>query len=501
MKIGVPEKTQNQSYRDIGRVDLAAIRRELYYGGEWHKANGQASMKVTNPATGQELGSVANADAVDVDKAVRAAHRAFLDWRREKPADRGRMLKLIAQCMRKNTDELGWIESIDAGIPFHKAREEAVAAAEVIEYFAGMYTEMKGETIPMGDGVLNYSLREPYGVVARINAFNHPVMFAGMKLAPALMAGNTVIIKPAEQAPLSVLRLAELIEGLLPPGVVNVLTGGVVSGESLVRHKLVPRIGVIGSIATGQAVLRAAAEGIKRVTLELGGKNALIAFADADPEKVATAAVFGMSLERGCGQACSSNTRLFLHDAIYDVTVEAIAERLEKLRIGIPTEESTQVGCLVSHEQQKRVLTYIRSAIEQGATLKTGGKIPGGLENGAFVQPTLFTNVSPEMTIAQEEIFGPVMAAIRWKDQEAMYDAVNGIEYGLAASIWTKDLATAHRAAERVEAGYVWINGTLVHLLGAQFGGHKKSGLGVEECLEELISYTQPKNVHVTFSA
>jgi len=500
MTIDAPQKENTQSHRDAESDELISVRRELYYGGEWHAATDSASTELINPATGRTLGAVAVADSEDVDKAVRAAHRAFLDWKREKPAERARMLKSVAQCMRDHTDELGWIESLDAGIPYHKAREEAAAAAEVIEYFAGLYTEMKGETIPMGEGVLNYSLREPFGVVARINAFNHPVLFAGMKLAPVLMAGNTVIIKPAEQAPLSVLRLAELIEGLLPPGVFNVLTGGVVAGESLVRHNLVQRIGVIGSIKTGQAVLHAAADGIKRVTLELGGKNALIAFADADPEKVAAAAVFGMSLERGCGQACSSNTRLFLHEAIYDATVEAIAERLNKLQVGIPTEDSTQVGCLVSHGQQERVLAYIGSAIEQGATLSAGGQVPDGLEKGAFVEPTLFTNVTPEMTIAQEEIFGPVIAALRWDDQEKMFEAVNGIEFGLAASIWTKDLATAHRAAERVEAGYVWINGTLVHVLGAQFGGQKKSGLGVEECLEELISYTQPKNVHVTYN-
>ncbi len=501
MTVDLQKKQQMRPRPAVVGDELLSIHRELYYGGVWHAASGGASTDLVNPATGQALGQVANADAVDVDKAVWAAHQAFLEWKRVKPAERARMLKVVAQCMREHTDELGWIESIDGGFPYHTARGEAAAAADVIDYFTGLYTEMKGETIPMGDGVLNYAVREPFGVVARINAFNHPVMFAGMKLAPALMAGNAVIVKPADQAPLSVLRLAELLDGILPPGVFNVLTGGVAAGDALVRHPLVPRIGVIGSIKTGQAVLRAAADGIKRVTLELGGKNALIAFPDADPEKVAAAAVFGMSLERGCGQACSSNTRLFLHEAIYDATVEAIAERLASLRVGLPTEEATQVGCLVSHAQQERVLNYIRSGIEQGATPVVGGRAPGGaLADGAFVEPTLFTNVTPEMTIAQEEIFGPVMAALRWRDEEAMFDAVNGVDYGLAASIWTKDLAAAHRAAERVDVGYVWINGTLVHLLGAQFGGRGKSGLGVEECLEELISYTQPKNVHLIFN-
>jgi betaine-aldehyde dehydrogenase len=474
--------------------------RDLYYGGAWQPALSGAHLELTNPATAEGLGVVAAAGPEDVDRAVSAAHAAFRDWKRVKPAERARLLKAVADCMRKHADELGWIESIDAGTAYHKARDEAAAAADVIEYFAGFYTELKGETIPMGDGVLNYSLREPFGVVARINAFNHPVMFAGMKLAPALMAGNTVIIKPAEQAPLSVLRLAELLDGMLPPGVFNVLTGGPDAGEALVRHPVVPRIGVIGSIKTGQAVLRAAADGIKRVTLELGGKNALIAFADADPEKVAAAAVFGLSLERGCGQACSSNTRLFLHDAIHDEVVESIARRLTRLRVGLPTDERTEVGCLVSHAQKERVLAYVRSGVEQGATLVTGGNAPGGeLAKGAFVMPTLFTGVTSEMAIAREEIFGPVLATLRWHDEDAMFDAVNDVGYGLAASIWTRSLDAAHRAAERVDVGYVWINGTLVHRLGAQFGGHKLSGLGVEECLEELISYTQPKNVHVTF--
>ena len=483
-----------------GLANILPENRGLFYGGAWHDPVAGNYYDNTNPANGADLGKVAIADAEDVDRAVAAAEEGFRVWRAVKPQERSAILRKIADRIREHGEELGLLDSIDGGFAIRYMSREPYSAANTVDYFAGLFTEMKGETVPMGDGVLNYMIREPYGVVARINAFNHPILFAVTKLAPPLMAGNSVILKPAEQDPLSVLRLAEIIGDMVPPGVFSVLTGLGETGAALTAHRRVPRVALIGSIESGQKVLRGAAEEIKHVTLELGGKNAFVVYPDANLDAVAAEAIDGMSFGRGCGQACSSNTRVFLHESIHDEVVAKLLERVSSLRIGDPTDPATDMGCVVSRRQHERILGYIESGKSEGARLIHGGGVPDDpdLGDGCFIEPTIFIDVDMSMRIAREEIFGPVMSVLKWSDAEEMLRQVNGTEYGLAASVWTSDLATAHNIAARLEAGYVWVNNTQKHFLGARFGGHKRSGLGVEECLEELLSYTQTKNINVT---
>jgi betaine-aldehyde dehydrogenase len=375
---------------------------------------------------------------------------------------------------------------------------DANVAAAQLEFFAGLVTEMKGASIPMGPNAVNFSVRQPLGVVARIIAFNHPFMFCAGKMAAPLAAGNSVIMKPPAQAPLSSLRLAELVDGLFPDGVFNVLPGDVEAGAALASHPDVAKVTLIGSVAAGRAVMRAASDTIKPVLLELGGKNALIAFGDSDPAAVARAIVGGMNFT-WCGQSCGSTSRAFLHADIHDEVLEHVREAVDKFKPGIPTDPDTTMGALVSKIHHERVLGFIDSAKHEGARLVTGGRVPDdkALADGYYIEPTIFADVTPSMRIAREEIFGPVLAVRRWDDEAAMLEEVNALEYGLTCSIWTRDVGRAHRTAMRVEAGFVWINEVAKHFLGAPFGGVKQSGIGREECLDELIAFTFEKNIHI----
>ncbi|MGN6764817.1 MAG: aldehyde dehydrogenase family protein [Rhizobiaceae bacterium] len=475
-------------------------RSQIFHGGAWRQADSTDTISVENPADGTSLGTVVDANAADVDAAVESALTAFPAWRALKPAERAAILMEAARILRFHSKELAYLDALDAGLPIKMMGSDVEMAAAQIEYFAGLAREIKGETLPMGPASLNYSVREPLGVVVRIHPFNHPVMFAAGKVAPALAAGNTVISKPADQTPLSALALAEFWADVFPAGVLNTLTGSRACGALLASHPKVAKVGVIGNVETGRKVMRAAADTLKKVTLELGGKNALVAFPDADPDRVAARAVGGMNLNWTAGQSCGSTTRIYLHADIHDAVVARMATLLEDIRIGLPTDPDCQMGALISKIQRDRVLAYIRSAQEEGATLVTGGSAPAGahLAGGYFVRPTLFIGVEPHMRIAQEEIFGPVISVFRWTGEEAMLAEVNALQYGLAASIWTNDLVCAHRTAARIEAGYIWINSAGAHFLGAPFGGYKQSGLGREECLEDLLAYTQLKNVNVT---
>ena len=421
--------------------------RELYYGGEWHPSSSGERQRITSPANQEDLGTVA------------------------------------------------------CGNPVRELLKDIDIAAATLDYYAGLATEIKGDTIPMGDGVLNYTVREPLGVVVRISAFNHPLLFAAMKIAAPLIAGNAVIVKSPDRAPLSTLRLAELLGPLFPAGVLSVLSGGRSCGEALVRHPLVAKVGLIGSVPTGRAILKDAADGIKKVTLELGGKNALIAYPDSDPSKVADGIVRGMNFA-WCGQSCGSTSRAFVHSRIYDSVIDNVKRAVERIRPGLPTDDETEMGSLISKQHFEKVLAYIQTAKIEGARLVTGGKAPDDpvLARGFYLQPTVFADVTTDMTIAREEIFGPVLSIFRWEDERTMIDAVNGVELGLTAAIWTSDLATAHRVAGEVEAGFVWINNTSAHFLGAPFGGAKQSGLGREESIEELLDCTEIKNINVTFN-
>jgi betaine-aldehyde dehydrogenase len=474
-------------------------RRALYYGGAWHAPRAGGTLPTDDPASGASLGLIAEAGPDDVDLAVQAAARALPGWRATKPMERAALLRRIVGLVRGHVDELAFLDALDGGNPLRAMVTDVHIGLATLDYLAGLATEVKGETVPLGDEALDYTVREPLGVVARIIPFNHPVMFLLMKMGAPLVTGNTLVFKPAEQTSLSALRLAELVGEVLPPGVFNVVTGRAATGAALVQHPQVAKVGLIGSVPTGRAVLRAAAETIKRVDLELGGKNALVGYPDADPEEVAAAAVHGMNLGWTAGQSCGATSRVFLHEARYERTLALMVDRLRKIRLGRPTDPACEMGCLVSRAQQAKVLASVEIGKQEGARLVLGGGVPADpdLRDGAFVEPTVFADVTPAMRIAREEIFGPVVAVLRWRDEAAMLADVNAVEYGLTASVWTRDLATAHRAAHAIEAGYVWVNSVSTHFLGTPFGGYKQSGFGREECLEELLAYTQVKNVYV----
>jgi betaine-aldehyde dehydrogenase len=471
--------------------------RDLYYGGAWHRPQG-GYLDTFNPATGESLGPAAEANSADVDAAVRAAQKGFGIWRGIKPLERAGLLKKVAQVLRENAFELALLDAANCGNPIIEMQRDALIAAAQIDYYAGLATEVKGETLPMGEGILNYTLREPYGVCARIVAYNHPIMFTAAKMAPPLIAGNAVIMKPPYQAPLSSYRMMELLDGILPPGVLNILSGGIECGQALVNHPDVPRLALIGSVPTGRAIARAGAERLKHVTLELGGKNACIIYPDADMDKAIPAAVNGMNFT-WCGQSCGSTSRLFVHESIHDQVLEGMLKAIRHYQPGIPTDMATTMGCIVSQQQHEKIMSYIALGQQEGATLAYGGQRPSdpALAKGWFVQPTVFTNVTQKMRLANEEVFGPVLSVIKWRDEAEMIDQVNAVEYGLTASIWTQNLATAHRTAARVQAGFVWVNHVGSHFIGASFGGYKQSGIGREEGFDELLTYTQHKNVHV----
>jgi betaine-aldehyde dehydrogenase len=474
--------------------------RSLYYGGGWHESKGGRTIAVAAPATGEALGTTVDATADDVDRAVVAARSAFPAWRDTPAQERAKAIRAAAATLLQNADELAWLEALDTGNPFQAMHFDVEISAAYMEYFAGLVTEIKGSTIPINAGTLNYTLREPLGVVGRIGAFNHPLLFTAGKCGAPLVAGNTLVVKPAGETPLSSLRIAELWEGIFPPGVFNVVTGGREAGVALVAHPKVAKIGFIGSVAAGRAVMGGAAATLKALTLELGGKNALIACADATPAEVADGVVRGMNFRYVTGQSCNSTSRVYLHDAIYDATLPEIIRRVGEIKVGLPTERETEMSCLTSQAQFDKTMSYIKLGIEGGARLAYGGKRPANpaLARGFFVEPTVFADVTDDMRIAREEIFGPVVSILRWTDEDDLVARVNALDVGLTASIWTHDLDRAHRLASRVEAGYIWVNGASTHHVGVPFGGVKQSGIGREESIEELLACTQIKNVNVT---
>jgi betaine-aldehyde dehydrogenase len=474
--------------------------RELYYGGAWHPGVSERYVDVSSPSTGESLGRVYDAGAADVDRAVAAARIGFATWRDTPARERAGALRVAAAILREHADELARIDAQDGGNPLQAMRYDVAISADYLEYFAGLATEVKGTTIPIAPDVLNYTLREPLGVIARIGAFNHPLLFVAGKAGAPLVAGNSLIVKPADQTPLSALRVAELWHDVFPPGVFNVVTGGRDAGAALVAHPKVAKIGFIGSVAAGRAVMSAAGATLKALTLELGGKNALIACADATPDEIADAVVRGMNFRYVTGQSCNSTSRVFLHEDIHDAALERVVAKVKALRVGMPTETDTEVGCLSSAAQFDKTMSYIRIGVEEGARIACGGRRHSDpkLARGFFVEPTVFADVRDDMRIAREEIFGPVVSVLRWSDEADVVARANALDYGLTAAIWTHDLERAHRLAAKIEAGYVWINGASTHYVGVPFGGYKQSGMGREESIDELLACTQIKNVNVT---
>lgn len=473
----------------------------LYYGGDWHSPKAGKTAMSINPANGKLLAKVAEGDADDIDAIVSSARSGFDIWRRTAPLERAAALRRIAHIVRENADELALLESADCGNPIRNVKIDMMIGASAFDFFAGLVTEIKGDTIPVGPHALNFTRREPRGVVARIVAFNHPLMFIALKAAAPLVTGNSVIIKTAEQAPLSGLRFAELIDGILPPGVLNIVHGSRDLAAALVSHPGVDMVGLVGSVGTGRAVLRGAAEGLKPVVLELGGKNALIALPDADPQRVAEAVITGMNFN-WCGQSCGSTSRAFIHEDIYDEVVSRLPDLAAAFVPGEPTDPATTMGALISREHYERVAAYIEAGKTEGARLLCGGPVDDvpELHGGVFIRPTIFADADMSMRIAREEIFGPVLCVFKWAHEDAMMRQVNELEYGLTCSIWTNDIRAAHRLAEEAQAGQVWINDVAKHVTGAPFGGFKHSGLGREGGIEELYACTEEKNVYINLA-
>jgi aldehyde dehydrogenase (NAD+) len=473
---------------------------QLLINNEWRPASAGKTMEVVNPATEEVIAEVPSGDAADVDAAVRAA-RAALDgpWSRLSARERGRLVARLAARLMERADEIARLETLHNGKPISESRNiEIPAAAECFEYYAGWSDKVMGETIPVKGNHLTYTLREPVGVVAAIVPWNFPLLLAAWKVAPALACGNTVILKPASQTPLTALALGEAaMEAGLPPGVLNVLTGpGAVMGQALVEHPGIDKIAFTGDTTTGKAIMRGAADTLKKITLELGGKSPNIVLADADIDAALRGAAIGIFY--GKGEVCAAGSRLLVDRAIKDEFVGKLAARAAKMTPGDPLDPKTRFGAVSSRKQMETVLRYIASGRQEGATLVAGGtRADIGTGKGFFVQPTVFADVTPDMTIAREEIFGPVLAAIEFADLDEAIHRANDTQYGLAAGVWTRDIKKAHYVARKLQAGTVWINTYNVYDTAAPFGGYKQSGFGREMSAHALEHYTQVKSVWV----
>ena len=452
-----------------------------------------------NPADESFLGKVPAGSKRDVDAAVSAAAAASPAWAALSMEKRAQYVNALADAILARTEEFARIESLDTGNTIGPMRADVITAVDRMRFAAGLAFEIKGETIPATPDNIHLSLRVPYGVVGRIIPFNHPIGFAASRIAPAIITGNTMVIKPSEQSPLSASLLAQICAKILPPGVVNIVTGGRETGEALVRHPRVKRIAFIGSAASGMAIQKAAAEtSVKHVTLELGGKNPLVAFPDANVDRVAAAAVGGMNFGWQ-GQSCGSMSRILLHEDIYETALERILDRIRKIRIGHPLDPQTNMGPINNEGQYNKVLSYIELGKKEGAKLLLGGRRPQGatFEKGYWVEPTVFGDVTMSMRIAREEIFGPVMSIFRFKTEAEAIDMANDIDLGLTAAVWTQDISRALRVSKAIEAGYVWVNGVGTHFRGVPYGGFKNSGVGREEGISELLSYTEEKVINL----
>ncbi len=481
-------------------MDTTFGDRLMYIGGEFVASESGEWMESVNPSTEEVHGRVPAGSVEDVNRAVAAAKAAQPEWGAKSVFERGALLRELSAAIRASEEAVVPMEAADTGNTIASLGNDIVLVAGYVDFMAGLGTEIKGESVPATPQNIHFTIREPYGVVGRIVPFNHPFLFAGAHLAAPLMAGNAVVLKSPDQSPLSATVMAEICQRVLPPGVVNIVSGqGIVVGDAIVRHPDVQRIGFTGSIPTGMAIQRAAAEvAVKHISLELGGKNPFIVFPDADVETVANAAVAGMNFA-WAGQSCGSTSRLMVHESLYDAVIERVVERVGRIKVGDPLDTASEMGPVNSEGHYRHVVALIESAREQGAKLLTGGERPEGeeFERGYWIRPTVFGDVTMDMRIARDEVFGPVLSVLRWSDTSEAIEMANGTEYGLTAGIWTNDVTTAMRTARQIESGCVWINGGGRHFMSTGFAGYKNSGIGREECLDELLSYTQSKSIHI----
>ena len=477
------------------------IRTRLWIGNEWVQADEGRTFATVNPATEEVIADVAEARSAEIDCAVEAARRAFADgrWRHMNPHKRSRLLWRLADLVEDNADELGLLETQDNGKPYFEARRiDVPSVAQTLRYYAGLADKVQGDTVPVPGPFLNYTLREPVGVVGAIIPWNFPLSMAAWKVAPALACGNTVVLKPAEQTPLTALRFGELAaEAGFPPGVLNVVPGfGETAGAALVRHPGVDAISFTGSTEVGRTIMREAAATLKKVSLELGGKSPNVVFADADLGVAVKGASTGVFY--GKGEVCAAGSRILVESAVHDEFVAGLKARAAKATVGDPMAPTTRLGAIVSGEQLDRVMGYIEAGRRDGAKLVAGGERVRVDGRGNFVTATVFSDVDPAMTIAREEIFGPVAAVIPFDDVDDAVAKANDSLYGLAAGVWTRDIGKAHRMASEIDAGTVWVNTYNQYAPGSPFGGYKESGfgrdLGFQSALEK---YTQLKSVWV----
>ena len=473
--------------------------------GKWVESASGARFTVENPANRKPVAEVPRSAAADVDRAVAAASKALVSWRKVVPRERGRVLLRIAEALQARAEEMARTIALETGNALRtQARGEANLTADIFRYFGGLASELKGETVPLGEHVLSYTRREPLGVVGAIIPWNAPVMLGALKIAPALCAGNTMVMKAAEDAPLGVLLMAEICQEFLPPGVLNLLTGfGQETGTPLLAHPGIAKLSFTGSTEVGKIVMRAAAERIVPVSLELGGKSPSIVYPDADEDWAVDGIIAAMRFTRQ-SQSCTAGSRLFLHEDIFDSFLGKLEKKTTALKIGNPLDEATDIGTIINNKQFTKVCKYVQDGLDRtDAKLVFGGLPPksGPLSEGYFAVPTVFADRSNDWRLAREEIFGPVLVAIRWSDEAEVIRMANHSHYGLAAYVWTHDIGRGLRAAHAIESGWVQVNQGGGQTPGMSYGGYKQSGIGREFSLEGMLdSFTQRKSVTVNLA-
>jgi acyl-CoA reductase-like NAD-dependent aldehyde dehydrogenase len=477
---------------------------KFFVNGKWSAGGATETFELRNPATGEVIGRVPRATEKDVREAVEAARKTYEapSWRDMEQTKRGKLLMQMAAMIRQNFDELAKLETVNQGKPIRESKADVAWTIRAFEYWAGAADKIEGETIPVTPNRLTYTIRDPLGVTAHIIPWNYPLALAARSLAPALAAGNTVVAKPAELTPLTLLKIAEYAQKAgLPDGALNVITGsGAVAGRTLVSNPGIDGITFTGSTETGRQIMEAAAKNVTSVLLELGGKNPNIIFPDADFDKAVQMAKY--AIFTNAGQMCWAGSRLLLHEEIYEKFLAELKRQTELIKIGPGLDEKTELGPLVSKDQQERVLNYIKSGHEEGARLLIGGTIPEEptLRNGYYLRPTIFTDVRPDMKIGREEIFGPVLTVFKFKSSEEVVQMANNTQFGLYAGVWTNNLKLAQQLVTQLQAGVVAVNDYLVAYPQTPFGGFKNSGIGYESGLQAIARYTRIKSVTVNVS-